>query len=165
YSLIKQSSAKGILSLTQEHGIGTLAYSPLASGALTGKLFALEGGGATGAHASFRPANAKRINEAIRECIEPVANRLHVSIAQVSLAWLLHQQDVAAVVVGGSNPEQAIANSAADEISLSPEAANRIGERFAQIRVDPAASLGWNAAAKRIVMRAKRKLRKSFGPT
>lgn len=165
YSLIKQGSVKEIISLSQEHGIGVLAYSPLASGALTGKLFALEGGGATVSHASFRPANAKRINKAVRECIEPVAKRLDASIAQVSLAWLLHQQDVTAVVAGGSSPEQAIANSAADEILLSREDLGLIGQRFAQIRIDPGAGLGWNAAAGKIVMRAKRKLLKWIRPT
>ncbi|PZU09801.1 aldo/keto reductase [Sphingomonas sp.] len=87
YSLWTRDVEVEILAATRELGIGFVAYSPLGRGFLAGA----ESSGATdrrAIHPRFRP-DAIAANSVRRRTIEDVAERLRVTPAQVSLAWVL----------------------------------------------------------------------------
>ena len=53
--------------------------------------------------------------------IVPVAERLGITIAQLALAWVLREENVASAIVGASRPEQVRDNAVASGIDLDPE--------------------------------------------
>jgi aryl-alcohol dehydrogenase-like predicted oxidoreductase len=53
--------------------------------------------------------------------MRPVAQARNVSVAQIALAWLLHQPVVTTVIVGAKKPEQLADNIAATEVRLTAE--------------------------------------------
>jgi aryl-alcohol dehydrogenase-like predicted oxidoreductase len=87
YSLWTRDVEAEILSTVRELGIGFVAYSPLGRGFLAGA----ESSGANDRreiHPRFKP-EAIAANAVRRRTIEDVAERLRVTPAQVSLAWVL----------------------------------------------------------------------------
>jgi aryl-alcohol dehydrogenase-like predicted oxidoreductase len=55
------------------------------------------------------------------EAMRPIAQAHGVSVAQIALAWLLHQPQVTSVIVGAKRPEQLKDNLAASNVTLSAE--------------------------------------------
>jgi aryl-alcohol dehydrogenase-like predicted oxidoreductase len=53
--------------------------------------------------------------------IVPVAERLGLSMAQLALAWVLREPNVASAIVGASRPEQVLQNASASGIELDQE--------------------------------------------
>ncbi len=48
----------------------------------------------------------------------PIADRLGITMAQLALAWVLREANVASAIVGASRPEQVRDNAAASGIEL-----------------------------------------------
>lgn len=127
YSLLHRAPERGVIELCREHGIGQLAWSPLAQGVLTGKYRRGE-----------RPARGTRADSgrmglyigrwlrddvlAVVERLRPIAEDLGVTLAQLALAWVLREANVAAVLVGASRPEQLDENAAASGLALDATA-------------------------------------------
>ncbi len=114
-----------------ENDIGILCYSPIAQGLLTGKYLTADEvpeGRARTWHFSGARQNARHGSEGCEqetfeaiEKIREVADDLRVSMADLSLAWLIHQQGVTSVLAGGRNSEQVRQNSVAADIELSSD--------------------------------------------
>jgi aryl-alcohol dehydrogenase-like predicted oxidoreductase len=85
YSLAERSAERELLPLAQAHGLGTLLYSPLAGGLLTGKYRNGEQGRLS-ARGDAIEDTAQRT--AILDAVSAVAAELGTSAVQVSLAWL-----------------------------------------------------------------------------
>jgi aryl-alcohol dehydrogenase-like predicted oxidoreductase len=58
--------------------------------------------------------------------MRPMAESRGVSVAQVALAWLLHQPQVTSVIVGAKKPEQLADNIGATQVQLSSEDLQKI---------------------------------------
>jgi aryl-alcohol dehydrogenase-like predicted oxidoreductase len=63
--------------------------------------------------------------------LRPVADGLGISMAQLALAWILHEPNVASAIVGASRPEQLRDNAAASGIELDEETLNAIEDALA----------------------------------
>jgi aryl-alcohol dehydrogenase-like predicted oxidoreductase len=50
--------------------------------------------------------------------LRPIADRLGISMAQLALAWVLREPNVASAIIGASRPEQVEDNAAASAIEL-----------------------------------------------
>ena len=50
--------------------------------------------------------------------LRPIADELGISMAQLALAWVLHEPNVASAIIGASRPEQVEDNAAASGIEL-----------------------------------------------
>jgi aryl-alcohol dehydrogenase-like predicted oxidoreductase len=87
YSLWTREVEADILPTARELGIGFVAYSPLGRGFLAGAA-PVEAGDRRNLHPRFQ-ADAVAANSKRRSVAEGVAERLSVSVAQVSLAWVL----------------------------------------------------------------------------
>ena len=159
YNLVRRAPERDLIPLARAHGIGLLAYSPLDAGSLAGRLLqpdAVRDGRSQ--RASFRPQNARAINVALREGLEPVARAHGASLAQIGLAWLLHQPGLTGIIAGARSPEQARDNARAAGVVLDDDEVAAIGARFAGVRIDPAAGLGLPARTRRLLARARRRL-------
>lgn len=53
--------------------------------------------------------------------MRPIAALRGVSVAQIALAWLLHQPVVTSVIVGAKHPDQLADNIAATQVQLSAD--------------------------------------------
>ena len=117
YSLWTREVETEILPTVRELGIGFVAYSPLGRGFLAGNL-PIEAEDRRNLHPRFQQA-AIAANARRRRIVEDVAERLYVTPAQVSLAWVLSKSVVP--IPGTRHIAHLEDNVAADEIQLDAE--------------------------------------------
>ncbi len=129
YSLLSRAVEMDVAPVCQEHGMGLLCYSPIAQGLLAGSYAdadAVPDERARTRHFSKdrpqsrhdEPGCEAETFEALAG-VRKVAERLERSMADVSLAWLLHQPGVACVLAGASRPDQVTRNAGAADLALS----------------------------------------------
>ncbi len=91
-------------------------------GGLSGK-FTREGGKKEGSRRTkfdFPPVNVDRAYDCI-DAMRKMAEAKGVSVAQIALAWLLHQKAVATVIIGAKRVEQLDDNIAATKVRLNED--------------------------------------------
>ena len=60
--------------------------------------------------------------------LQPIADELGLTMAQLALAWVLREPNVAAAIVGASRPQQLEDNAAASGVQLDADVLQRIDE-------------------------------------
>ncbi|HVM12667.1 MAG TPA: aldo/keto reductase [Actinomycetota bacterium] len=112
-----------------EQGIGVVTYGPLAYGLLTGAFRSRDDfqpgdwrrdGGASYYQAMFAPGKIER-SFAVVEALRPIAERLEVTVAQLALAWNVHQPGVTSAIAGSRNPKHIRQNAEAGDVDLDQE--------------------------------------------
>ena len=121
YSLLDRGIESAVLPWCHRHGVGPLAYSPLGQGLLTGKapperVFP-EGDGRRD-HPLFT-VDSRRAIAAANARARAIAEEHDCTLAQLALAWCLHQPGVTAVLAGARSGAQAMDNAGAAGVSLS----------------------------------------------
>ena len=130
YSLVERGIEDEFIPFGLAHGLGTMVWSPLASGLLSGKYKPSQGGASgTGAgrletvkgsgNPGFEKFNER--NWAIVAELERVAMAVGRSMAQVALNWVAHRPGVATVILGATRPAQLEDNLGALDFELPPE--------------------------------------------
>ena len=107
YTLAGRDLERELIPLLTDQKVGLLVWSPLAGGLLSGK-YSRDQQAAEGARRinfDFPPVNKERAF-AILDVLHPMAKEKGTSVAQLSLAWLLHQPAVTSVIIGANKPEQ-----------------------------------------------------------
>jgi aryl-alcohol dehydrogenase-like predicted oxidoreductase len=124
YSLLRRDIEAEILPWCGAHGVGVLAYSPLASGLLTGawtreRLAALpDGDWRKAKNPLFQEPRFSRTLEAMA-VIRGIALARGVTAGAVALAWVLANPAVTAAIVGARRPGQFADHSAAATLRLT----------------------------------------------
>jgi methylglyoxal reductase len=142
YNLLERRIETDLLPWARAEGVAVLAYSPFAQGVLAGRQLgpAVPPPDWRRGSVAFSPDNVPTLNRALESSVVPIARSRGVSIAEVSLAWLLAQPGLTAVVVGSSTPEQATANARAAELKLTTDEVHRLTSTWRALRlVRPAA--------------------------
>ena len=140
YSLLYRVPEREVIPLCKENGISQIVWSPLAQGALTGKYKPGEEPAAGTRAASQQMGWAMdsyrddKVLEAVQRLV-PIAEGLGVTMAQLALAWVLREENVAAAIVGASRPEQVEENAGASGISLDDATLQAIDEAVADVVV------------------------------
>ena len=118
----EENVVNGVLALTEERGIGFLAYCPLGRGFLTGALSVdtIGEGDYRSANPRFTP-DAMAANAAIVDGVRAIAERRGATPAQVALAWVLAQGDHVVPIPGTKRRRWLEENAAAAELVLEPE--------------------------------------------
>jgi len=107
--------------MLQSEKMGLMIWSPLAGGLLSGKYDRdTESKGGRRAAFDFPPVEKSRAFDII-DAIRPIAEAHGASVAQVALAWLLHQPVVTTVIVGAKRLEQLDDNLKAVDVKLTPD--------------------------------------------
>lgn len=144
YSLVERSIENEFIPLGLAHGMGTMVWSPLASGLLSGKYRPSQSGQfgegrLQTVSGSGNPAFAKftERNFAIVAELEAVASEVGRSMAQVSLNWVGNRPGVASVIVGATRLAQLEDNLAALDFSLPGELSARLDQVSAPLATFP----------------------------
>lgn len=140
YTVAGRDLERELLPMLQSEGLGLMVWSPLAGGLLSGK-FGREQAveqGSRRASFDFPPVNRERAYDCI-DTMRPIAQAHGVSVAQIALAWLLHQPQVTSVILGAKRPEQLADNIAATRVSFSADEL----EQLDKVSRLPAEYPGW----------------------
>jgi aryl-alcohol dehydrogenase-like predicted oxidoreductase len=146
YSMLWRGPERELIPFCAEHGISQIVWSPLAQGVLTGKYTPGAPPPEDSRMSSERMSyfmDRFRDDTLLRhvQALQPVADELGITMAQLALAWVLREPNVASAIIGASRPEQVADNAAASGIELDEEALARIDETLADSVVfAPAAS-------------------------
>jgi aryl-alcohol dehydrogenase-like predicted oxidoreductase len=133
YSMIWRGPERDVIPYSREHGISQIVWSPLAQGILTGKYLPGEAppGDSRAAHERMNYFMERRDDQVLLERVQqlrPVADELGLSMAQLALAWVLREENVASAIIGATRPEQIEDNVAASGVELDSATLARIDE-------------------------------------
>jgi aryl-alcohol dehydrogenase-like predicted oxidoreductase len=122
YSLLEREVENDILPFCQQHGIGVIAYSPMASGLLSGamtpeRVAAMPADDWRSRDVRFRGPQLSRSLE-LAERLGRVGQRHGVSAGAVAVAWVLQRPGVDGAIVGFRQPVQIDTILAADSLEL-----------------------------------------------
>jgi aryl-alcohol dehydrogenase-like predicted oxidoreductase len=126
YSLLHREPERDVIPLCEANGISQIVWSPLGQGVLTGKYRPgaelPEGSRATSERMGRMMSD--KLEAGVLERVQrlvPIAERLGITMAQLALAWVLRNENVASAIVGASRPEQVHDNASASGIELDAE--------------------------------------------
>ncbi|MBD1380375.1 aldo/keto reductase family protein [Metabacillus arenae] len=135
YNMFHREIEDEIIPVCEKIGISQVAWSPLQQGVLTGKY---RGGNIPqGSRASKEEVNSwvkKIINDIVTrkvDLLDGIAKEHGLTLAQLALAWILRQHNIASTLVGASLPEQVEENAKASTVTLTLETLERIEEVLA----------------------------------
>jgi len=140
YSLLYRVPEREVIPLCKDNGISQIVWSPLAQGALTGKYKPGQepAAGTRAASQQMGWAMDSYRDDDVLERVQrlgPIAEDVGVTMAQLALAWVLREENVAAAIVGASRPEQVEENAGASGISLDDTTLEAIDEALADVVV------------------------------
>ena len=122
------------------HGISQIVWSPLAQGVLTGKYLPGQpppAGTRMGSEVMGWAMNRFRDDDVLEavQRLRPIADGLGITMAQLALAWVLREPNVAAAIIGATKPEQVEDNAAASGVELDDATLGAIDEAVADVVV------------------------------
>ena len=126
YSALYRVIEDAVVPTSRELGISQVVFSPIAQGVLTGKYRpgqpVPEGSRATDPDGSAFIKNLLTDDTLTKvQQLQPLADAEGLTMAQLAVAWVLQNDNVATAITGGSRPEQITANAEAAGKKLSPE--------------------------------------------
>ena len=122
YTIAGRDLEREIIPMLKSENLGLMVWSPLAGGLLSGK-YKRDGSSAEPGRRtnfSFPPVNMDRAFDCI-DAMTQMAEAKGVTVAQIALAWLLHQKAVTSVIVGAKRIEQLDDNIAATQVKLNDD--------------------------------------------
>ncbi len=151
YSMLWRVIEPEVVPASDELGISQIVWSPIAQGVLSGKY--LPGQELPeGSRATDDKGGADMIKRWMRDDVlarvqelRPVADELGLTMAQLSVAWVLQNDNVAAALVGASRPEQVHENVKAAGVQIPAELMTRIDDALGDVVVRDAAETAKNA--------------------
>jgi len=140
YSLLYRVPEREVIPLCKENGISQIVWSPLAQGTLTGKYKPGEEPPAGTRAASQQMGwsmDRFRDDDVLRavQSLVPIAEGLGITMAQLALAWVLREENVASAIAGASRPSQVEENAAASGIKLDEATLQAIDDAVADVVV------------------------------
>ena len=132
YSLLWRPIEYEVAPATIENNMGIICYSPLFQGLLAGIYSSIEevpmGLRGTRLYDCSKRTDTqhhekgceKEVFEALGK-IRALSNELGISMAELSIAWLLEQKGVASVITGARTPAEIIQNAKAADVHLDPD--------------------------------------------
>jgi aryl-alcohol dehydrogenase-like predicted oxidoreductase len=134
YNMLWRVIESEVVPLSQQEGIGQVVFSPIAQGVLTGKYLPGQAPPA-GSRATDENGGSGVIGRHMRDDLltrvqdlRPVADEAGLSMAQLSVAWVLQNPNVSSAIIGASRPEQVRDNVRAAGVRLDPEVLKRIDD-------------------------------------
>ncbi|QGV66298.1 aldo/keto reductase family protein [Clavibacter nebraskensis] len=139
YSALWRVIEEEVVPTSAELGISQIVWSPIAQGVLTGKYKPgqdlPQGSRATddkgGADMIKRYMNDDVLSR-VQE-LQPIADELDLSLAQLAVAWVLQNDNVASAIIGASRPEQVHENVKASGVKIPAELLTRIDDALGDV--------------------------------
>jgi aryl-alcohol dehydrogenase-like predicted oxidoreductase len=138
YSILWREPEREVFPLCAANGISQIVWSPLAQGALTGKYKpgVAPPPGTRAASQDMGWAMDRFRDDDVLEAVQrlqPIAEGLGITMAQLALAWVLRREEVACAIIGASRPEQVEDNAGASGIDLDEGALRAIDDAVASV--------------------------------
>ncbi len=144
YSMLWRVIEGKVIPTSARHGIGQIVWSPLAQGVLTGKYLpgqplplhtrAVSKEGSAYMRRFITPEILARVQE-----LKVIASDIDITLAQLALAWVLHNDNVSAAIIGATKGEQVRENIRACGVTLSDDVLARIDDVLGDVvEHDPA---------------------------
>lgn len=128
YTIAGRDLERELIPLLNDQKVGLMVWSPLAGGFLSGKYSRNKNPeDARRVSFDFPPINKEKAFDII-DVMEPIAASKNVSVAQIALAWLLHQPAVTSIIIGAKNTEQLTQNLNAVNVELSDDELKQLDE-------------------------------------
>ena len=131
YSLVGRELEREILPATMHLGLGTMIWSPLAAGFLSGKYTNTQDNGATPggrrSRFSFPPVDPV-LGDPVVRVLREIGGAHGVSPSRVAIRWLLYQDGVTTVIIGARKHEQLLDNLAATDLELSDDELKQLND-------------------------------------
>jgi len=134
YSMLWRVIEDEVVPACEELGLSQIVWSPIAQGVLTGKYKPGEQPPA-GSRATDAKGGADMIKRWMSDDVltrvqqlAPIAGDLGLSLAQLAVAWVLQNDNVAAAIIGASRPEQVGENVKAAGVKIPDDALKQIDE-------------------------------------
>ena len=124
YSMLWRVIEAEVVPTSEELGLSQIVWSPMAQGVLSGKYHpgkpAPEGSRATDAKGGSKMIERWMSDEVLTgvQQLKPIAEEAGLTMAQLSIAWVLQNKNVASAIMGASRPEQIEKNVAAAGVKL-----------------------------------------------
>jgi aryl-alcohol dehydrogenase-like predicted oxidoreductase len=131
YNMIWRAPEAELIPFCREHGISQIVWSPLAQGVLTGKYKPGEPPpeDSRAASESMNWAMDRYRSDELLEAVQglnSIAEQAGLSMAQMALAWVLREENVASAITGASRPEQVYSNVEASGVELTRDTLDAI---------------------------------------
>jgi aryl-alcohol dehydrogenase-like predicted oxidoreductase len=128
-----------VVPASEELGVSQIVWSPIAQGVLTGKYkpgtpppagsrATDDKGGATFIQRFMDDETLTRV-----QALQPIASELGLTMAQLAVAWVLQNDNVASAIIGASRPEQVTDNVGASGARLETDVLKRIDEALGDV--------------------------------
>jgi aryl-alcohol dehydrogenase-like predicted oxidoreductase len=157
YSMLWRVIEGEVVPTSRELGVSQIVWSPIAQGVLTGKYKPGEQP-PEGSRATDEKGGADMISRFMRDDVlsrvqelQPVADELGLSMAQLAVAWVLQNDNVASAIIGASRPEQVSENVKAAGVRIPDELMSRIDDALGDVVERDPARTAQNAPAARPV--------------
>ena len=137
YSIMERMFEADVLPLCQELNIGFVAFSPLASGFLSGKVRPgdkYQGDDVRRVITRFAPENVQA-NQPLVEMLQRFAEAKGATPAQVSLAWMLAKWPFVTPIPGARTTERIEENLGAADVELAPGELDVLQRELAKIPI------------------------------
>jgi aryl-alcohol dehydrogenase-like predicted oxidoreductase len=142
YSILVRGIEEDVLATTQRYGMGTLVYSPIAGGWLSGRWrkdappMPVSAMRPSARFDMTLPANQRKLD--IVEGLAVLADGAGIPLLQLAIAFVLNHPGVTSAIVGPRTMEQLESYLPAAELTLSPDVLDRIDELVAPgVTVNP----------------------------
>jgi aryl-alcohol dehydrogenase-like predicted oxidoreductase len=145
YSMLWRVIEEDVVPASEDLGLSQIVWSPVAQGVLTGKY---QPGKAPepGSRATDASGGAQMIQRWMSDDVlagvqklRPIADELGLTMAQLAIAWVLQNRNVASAIIGASRPEQVESNAQAAGVTLEADALHKIDRAIGALaETDPA---------------------------
>jgi aryl-alcohol dehydrogenase-like predicted oxidoreductase len=141
YSMLYRVIEEWVVPTSAELGVSQICWSPVAQGVLTGKYLPGEPAPKS-SRATDEKGGARMIQRLMGDEVlvavqqlRPIADELELTMAQLAVAWVLQNPNVACAIIGASKPRQIKENVAAAGVVLTPEVMGRIDDVLGDVVV------------------------------
>lgn len=129
YTIAGRDLERELVPLLLDQKLGLMVWSPLAGGLLSGKYNrnseSEEGGRRV--NFDFPPVDKDKAFDIV-DVMRKMADAKNVTVAQIALAWLLHQPVVSSVIIGANKPHQLADNLNSVNVTFTDEELNQLDE-------------------------------------
>jgi len=141
YSMLWRVIEEWVVPTSAELGVSQVCWSPVAQGVLTGKYLPGQplpansrATDSKGGAAMIKRLMDDEVLTAVQRLV-PLAEELDLTMAQLAVAWVLQNPNVATAIIGASKPKQVVENAAASGVQLPADVMRRIDESLGDVVV------------------------------
>ncbi|MBC6450838.1 aldo/keto reductase family protein [Actinokineospora xionganensis] len=134
YSMLWRVIEEQVVPACEREGISQIVWSPIAQGVLTGK-YKPGAEPPAGSRATDESGGKNMISRWLRDDVlsavqnlEPLAKEADLSLAQLAVAWVLQNPNVASAIIGASRPDQVTENVKAAGVKLDADLLAKIDD-------------------------------------